>query len=405
MFNAIIDALGTDVNISEVKEQFPDMVGYVMRKGERIVRGKYRLTRDFGYEGTYGLRKRHGVTQEVVMTEAGHSVDVAPLAMAVQTTAKPHEHHHRMIDVIDNIGDEDLVPKVNKKYVPWGCYELIRTVIKSEIFAPVLITGDSGNGKTFGVEQACAREGRELIIMNITNETSEEDLIGSYILQDGNMIWRDGPVIVAMRRGAVLCLDEIDQGRPAIMTLQTVAQGKPYFIKKTNELVEPKAGFCLIGTGNTKGDGVGSDKFSGAQVLNEAFVERFNIVIEQEYPTDAVERRILKMHSDNEALIKRLAKFAKITRTAYNDGAVTHCITTRRLVQICQNISIFKDEKFGVKLAVSRFSSENRDVFVELYDKLIKEDAREAALAAQQMEEPKASMYATTKNGDMKDPF
>lgn len=220
-----------------------------------------------------------------------------------------------------------------------------------------------------------------------------------------DMVWKDGPVIAAMRRGAVLCLDEIDQARPAILALQTVAQNKPYFIKKTNELVRPRKGFTLIATANTKGNGDGMDKFSGAQILNEAFLERFSIIVEQDYPTEAVEKRILEKHSANKALIARLAKFAKITRTAYKDGAVTNCLTTRRLVQICNNIEIFNDEKYGIELAVSRFNEENKQMFIELYDKLIKEDM--AAAAAEALKDAQGAMPEELRKarGRIKDPF
>ena len=220
-----------------------------------------------------------------------------------------------------------------------------------------------------------------------------------------SMIWKDGPVIAAMRRGAVLCLDEIDQARPAILALQTVAQNKPYFIKKTNELVRPRKGFTLIATANTKGNGDGMDKFSGAQILNEAFLERFSIIVEQDYPTEAVEKRILEKHTANKALVARLAKFAKITRAAYKDGAVTHCLTTRRLVQICNNIEIFNDEKYGVELAVSRFNEENKQMFVELYDKLIKEDAASAAAEALKVSQDTMSAQLREASGRIKDPF
>lgn len=391
MFDEIIAALGYEVAIADVKEKFPTMVGHVMRRGERVSRGVYRLT-----AGAESLPKRvepKGAAESTVTIDTREEPEINMTST-------------RQIEVIDNIADENLIPDVNPSYVPWGCYSVVEKVVKSPIFAPVYIIGDSGNGKTFGVEQACAKAKRELIIMNITNETSEEDLIGSYILQDGNMIWKDGPVIAAMRRGAVLCLDEIDQARPAILALQTVAQNKPYFIKKTNELVRPRKGFTLIATANTKGNGDGMDKFSGAQILNEAFLERFSIIVEQDYPTEAVEKRILEKHTANKALIGRLAKFAKITRTAYKDGAVTHCLTTRRLVQICNNIEIFNDEKYGVELAVSRFNEENKQMFVELYDKLVKEDvAAAAAEAAKVAQSAVASAASPAATGRIKDPF
>lgn len=364
MFADVIATFGPVVKVSEVRTKFPEMIGHIMRRGRRVERGVYDISDATVPSGRAAMAK--AVKATVTEAEAEGVVHT----------------HRREIDVIDTITDENLIPEINPSYVPFGCYTTVLKVIQSKIFAPVYITGDSGNGKTLGVEQACAKARREAIIINITNETSEEDLIGSYFLKDGSMSWRDGPVIVAMRRGAVLCLDEVDQARPAIMALQTVAQGKPYFIKKTNELVHPATGFCVIATANTKGDGGGSDRFAGAQVLNEAFLERFNIVVEQDYPSGGIERRILKHHTDNEKLIERLVKFAAITRTAMRDGATTHCITTRRLVQICQNIEIFGDEVQGLTAAVNRFEADTRDSFIELYTKLYKADQSQITDAA-----------------------
>ena len=366
MFNEIIAKLGTTVKINDVRTHFPQMVGYVMREGVRADRGIYDIAGCTNVKVRGMKTKAKAVKAAKSPVEAPIGTEAAPVLEAIS---------HRIIAVVDNISsDENLVPDIDPDYVPWGCYAPVKSVISSGIFAPVYVIGESGNGKTLGVEQACASLKREVIVMNITNETSEEDLIGSYIIQNGNMIWKDGGVIAAMRRGAVLCLDEIDQARPAIMALQTVAQGKPYFIKKTNELVTPSKGFALIATANTKGDGASMDKFAGAQVLNEAFLERFPIVVEQDYPTEAIERKILKRHTSDDALCKRLASFAKITRTAYNDGAVSHCLTTRRLVQIVRNIKIFGDELVGVQYAMARFNDENKQMFTELYMKLLKSE-------------------------------
>lgn len=272
------------------------------------------------------------------------------------------------------IDDNNLIPIKSDKYIPWGCYDIVRKVISTNIFAPVWIAGDSGNGKTLGVEQACAAEGRELILINISNETSEEDLIGSYTLTDGNLEWKDGPVIVAMRRGAVLALDEIDQARSSIMCLNTIAQGNAYYIKKTNELVYPKAGFTLIGTANTKGDGAGMDKFTGAQIMNEAFLERFSIIIEQQYPTRDVEAKILSKETDDLYLIKNLLDISVQIRKSYIDGDLDFTLTTRRLVHIAKNHSIFKDAMLSINLAIARFPQDDQEVIRELYLALVKED-------------------------------
>lgn len=275
---------------------------------------------------------------------------------------------------MDILHTDNLIPLKSDAYIPWGCYDIVRKVISSKIFAPMWITGESGNGKTLGVEQACADEGRELILINISNETSEEDLIGSYTLINGDLVWRDGPIIAAMRLGAVLCLDEIDQARSSIMCLNTIAQGSAYYIKKTNELVKPAPGFTLIGTANTKGDGEGMDKFSGAQIMNEAFLERFSIIFEQDYPTRNIEEQILLKHVDDKNLIKHLLDITSQIRRSYKDGDLDFNLTTRRLVHITKNYAIFGDIILSIDLAIARFSTDNQQIIRELYNALVKEE-------------------------------
>ena len=277
-----------------------------------------------------------------------------------------------------NTSDSNLIPKISEQYVPHGCFDIIKKVVSKNMFATVWISGLSGNGKTFGVEQACAHAGRELIIINISNDTSEEDLIGSYVLDNGNMIWSDGPVLTAMRHGAVLCLDEIDQARSSIMALNTIAQGKDYYIKKTNEVVTPKQGFMLIGTANTKGDGNGMDKFAGAQIMNEAFLERFMIIIEQDYPSRSTEQMMLSKHTDNKEFIKNLTDMAHELRVSFNEGTIDFLLTTRRLVHIVQNYEIFKDELVALTLACARFNKDDQLVVIELYKSLTKPKAVES---------------------------
>lgn len=283
---------------------------------------------------------------------------------------------------------EGLIPKISKEYVPHGCFEIVRSVIKQNIFAPIWVSGLSGNGKTFGVEQACAHEKRELIIINISNDTSEEDLIGSYVLKDGDMIWSDGPVLTAMRLGAVLCLDEIDQARTSIMALNTIAQGKGYYIKKTNEYVTPKEGFTLIGTANTKGDGNGMDKFAGAQIMNEAFLERFSIFIEQKYPHSGVETKILSMHTKDKKLIKDLVEIANELRKSFDSGTTDFMLTTRRLVHIAKNSVIFADNLQAISLACARFNKEDQGVITELYKAMNVEAKEDSAAKKSKPKEP-----------------
>lgn len=220
---------------------------------------------------------------------------------------------------------------------------------------------------TMGVEQACAAVNRELVCFNLTNETTEEDLIGSFILDNGNMIWKDGPVLVAMRRGAVLLLDEIDQATTNVMCLQNVLQNKPYYVKKTNEMIKPEPGFTIVATANTKGDGDGSDRFVGANVMNEAFLERFNVVIEQDYPPPITEVKILKQHCTDDKFILSLVRWAKLARDNYKIGSIERCITTRRLVQIARNYSVFNNKNKAITYALNRFDDAVKEALFEYY--------------------------------------
>lgn len=322
--------------------------------------------------GYYFIGKNDESSSEPVISNAATEVLVEPEATNDVQINSQQEEKMKGISVNSIIDAESLIPESDPHYVRHGCYRAVSQVIKSDIFAPVYITGESGNGKTLGVEQACAVAKRELVAINITNETSEEDLIGNYILEGGNMVWRSGPVEIAMERGSVLLLDELDQARPDILAIQTILQGKPYFNKKTGRLISPKSGFQVIATSNTKGQGSGMDRFVGAQILNEAFLERFPIFIEQGYPSPAVETRILKHYTDDTQFIERLTRFARITRNAAKQGGLEegNAISTRRLVQIAQNNNIFNNEEQAMEFALNRFEDDIRDSFIELYTKI-----------------------------------
>lgn len=223
---------------------------------------------------------------------------------------------------------------------------------------------------TEGVEQACAVAKRELVCCNVTNETTEEDLMGSFILSNGNMIWKDGPVLVAMRRGAVLLIDESDQFGTSCMALQSVLQCKPYYVKKTNEMVYPKKGFTIIATANTKGDGDAGDRFVGANVLNEAFLERFNCVFEQQYPPAKVEMKILSKLCDDNVFLVNIVRWASSIRENYRLGTISRCITTRRLVQIVKNFQVFGSQKTAIQYGINRFDTDTRDAMMDYYENI-----------------------------------
>ena len=270
---------------------------------------------------------------------------------------------------------ESLVPTKMADFVPWGHFKTIESIISSRLFAPVFVTGMSGNGKTTMIEQVCAKAKRECFRVNITQETDEDDLIGGFRLIEGETVFSAGPVVEAMRNGAVLLLDEIDLGSSKIMCLQPVLEGKGVFIKKTGEWVTPAKGFTVVATANTKGKGDNDGRFVGTNVMNEAFLDRFDWTLEQEYAAKSVEKKILikKMekfgHVDTD-FADYLVKWAEITRKAFLEGAVDEIITTRRLENICKAFSIFKDRKQSVDLALARFDSDTQTAFLSLYEKV-----------------------------------
>ena len=274
---------------------------------------------------------------------------------------------------------QNLVPEKDDTFVQFGNFGDIKKVISSRLFYPAFITGLSGNGKTFGVEQACSQLGREIIRVNITIETDEDDLIGGFRLVDGETVWHNGPVVEAMQRGAILLLDEIDLASNKIMCLQSILEGNGVFLKKIGKQIKPVAGFNVIATANTKGKGSDDGRFIGTNVLNEAFLERFPITFEQAYPTVAIETKILTkvaeslnipMVSEHTDFIKHLTDWADIIRKTFNDGGVDEVISTRRLVHIIKAYSIFGKKDKAIKVCLNRFDDETKETFVELYDKI-----------------------------------
>ena len=270
---------------------------------------------------------------------------------------------------------QNLIPDKDPNYVPFGNFTDVKKIIQSGIFYPTFITGLSGNGKTFSVEQACAALNRELIRVNITIETDEDDLIGGFRLVNGETVWHNGPVIEALERGAVLLLDEVDLASNKILCLQSVLEGKGVFLKKTGRYVEPAKGFNVIATANTKGKGSDDGRFIGTNVLNEAFLERFALTFEQEYPTPATETKILlrvaaSVGKHDEEFCTNLANWADIIRRTFKDGGIDEVISTRRLVHIMRAYAIWNDRMKAIKVCVNRFDDETKQSFIELYDKI-----------------------------------
>ena len=271
--------------------------------------------------------------------------------------------------------EQNLIPAVDDTFVNFGPFNDLKAILKTNLFYPTFITGLSGNGKTFGVEQACAQLKRELIRVNITIETDEDDLIGGFRLIDGNTVWHNGPVIEALERGATLLLDEIDLASNKILCLQPILEGKGIFLKKIGKFVQPAPGFNIVATANTKGKGSDDGRFIGTNVLNEAFLERFPVTFEQDYPAPNVEKKILgrvaaTVGVTDIGFINHLVDWGDIIRKTFYDGGIDEIISTRRLVHILRAYSIFGDKMKAIQVCVNRFDDETKEAFLQLYDKV-----------------------------------
>ena len=269
----------------------------------------------------------------------------------------------------------DIIPEKDPNFVTFGDYSSVKSIIASKKFYPIFITGLSGNGKTLGVTQACAEKKREMIRVNVTIETDEDDLLGGYRLRDGQTVWQNGPVIEAMERGAVLLLDEIDLASNKIMCLQPILEGNGVFVKKINKFIKPQLGFTVIATANTKGKGSEDGQFIGTNVLNEAFLERFPITFEQKYPSVKIETKIISKMLETENVkdddyATNLVNWADIIRKTYTEGGVDEIISTRRLVHIAKAYSIFRNKLKAVEVCTNRFDDDTKTSFIDLYTKI-----------------------------------
>jgi hypothetical protein len=288
---------------------------------------------------------------------------VEEIERSFQNVAVLPEHH------------QNLIPEKDDTFVKFGNFNDVKKIIQSRLFYPTFITGLSGNGKTFSVEQACSQLKREMIRVNITIETDEDDLIGGFRLVNGETAWHNGPVIEALERGAILLLDEIDLASNKILCLQSVLEGKGVFLKKIGKFVKPAPGFNVIATANTKGKGSDDGRFIGTNVLNEAFLERFPVTFEQSYPAPATEQKILEgialdLGVEDRDFCKRLVDWGDIIRKTFYDGGIEEIISTRRLVHIIRAYSIFQDKAKAIQVCVNRFDDETKQAFLELYDKV-----------------------------------
>ena len=356
----IISKAELDKALVDLKDELPLKSFRWFTDSYRLKRGQFKLPVD-------NLPLSEFLNQETESTEISQSaVKGAPSVASVITA--------------ESIVAKEIsfIPDVEENYVPWGHHKDLSSIVKSAVFYPIFITGLSGNGKTYMVEQVCAQLKRECVRVNITVETDEDDLLGGFRLLNGETVFHKGPVVDAMERGAVLLLDEVDLASNKILCLQPVLEGKGVYLKKINQWIRPADGFTVVATANTKGKGSDSGAFIGTNILNEAFLERFAITLEQEYPKNPVELRIVKGvfesanvdKTESQEFGDKLVRWADIIRKTYFDGGIDEIISTRRLVHIAKAYSIFKDRIKSINLCIARFDEETKIAFKELYEKI-----------------------------------
>ena len=364
------------MNLSPAKKRFVDLASAKYGEGAVMTRDEVKT---FVKENSLGWVSW--------FVRAPYRVDTGKFKLPVEgetvTPVKPLNLKTPVMNKVEDVEEsvvayhnptENLIPEKDPLYVPFGNYNDVYSIIKSGRYYPAFITGLSGNGKTFMVEQACAKAKREFFRVNITVETDEDDLLGHYALIDGNTVWQDGPVVKAMERGAILLLDEIDLASSKIMCLQPVLEGKGVFLKKVNRFVSPATGFNVLATANTKGKGSEDGRFIGTNILNEAFLERFPITVEQEYPSVSVERKILdkvfnSLDIDAGDFAEKLVTWADIIRKTFYEGGIDEIIATRRLVHIANAFAIFGERKKAIEMCINRFDEDTKTSFLDLYSK------------------------------------
>lgn len=344
-----------------------DVIAYLEQKGIKtpfwLINGaKYRASRGvLNLDVTENFEKET-TTNKVIMKE-----EVTAPALQAQVVQLRQK---RMVTEVEN-----LVPIKDDNYVPFGFFRDLESILKSKVFYPVFITGLTGNGKTTMVEQVCSKLKRECVRVNVSIETDEDDLVGGSTLIDGNVTFREGPVILAMRRGAVLLIDEIDRGSNKLMCIQGILEGKPYFNKKNGDVIYPAPGFTVVATANTKGQGSDSGKYIAAQILDEAFLERFPITVEQEYPNSRIEYKIIlnnmkELDCEDDDFANKLVTWAEVIRKTYLEDAIDELISTRRLVHIVKAFSMFKNRQKAIELCINRFDADTKNAFLDLYNKM-----------------------------------
>ena len=304
---------------------------------------------------------------------------IEPMRAEVQNTSVVNPIPANAAQMQSIVSEERNFASVDPTFVAWGAFHDIVKIIKSNMFYPTYISGLSGNGKTFMVEQACAKIGKEFIRVQINPETDEDDLLGGFRLINGETVFAKGPVLKAMENGAILLLDEIDRATNKIMCLQGILEGKPVLVKKTGEIVKPAEGFNVIATANTKGKGSEDGRFTAASIIDEAFLERFTISVDQQFPGLGIEKKIILKHMEkfdsvDADFAEKLVTWADIIRKTFYDDGVDEVISTRRLCHIVQTFSIFNKRDKAIDLCISRFDDDTKEAFLDLYTK-VDEDA------------------------------
>jgi len=328
--------------------------------------------------GKFHVPEIQGKTRSTPVTAPAVAAPVAAAPVVATSTVTLTGSKGAAAAILGMTGGDraTLVPTASPTYVPWGNYTDIEKIIKTKLFAPIFITGMSGNGKTTMVEQICAKLGRECYRVNITEMTDEDDLLGGFRLIDGNTVWQDGPVVNAMINGGILLLDEVDLGTEKIMCLQSVLEGKGVYLKKVNRWITPAAGFTVVATANTKGKGSDDGRFVGTRVMNEAFLDRFDYTFEQEYAPRTTEKKIItkamhKFGAVDDVFADALTKWAEAGRTTFREGGIDEIISTRRLINICKAFAVFGDKQKAVKMCLTRFDETTQKAFLDSFNKFI----------------------------------
>ena len=367
----------TKIDLHNIAEsaglKFPHWITRDKNSPLKVGRGLWKIP----VNGSVAVKSSPSPKKKVEKVVAEPVFDATPIEVVPDVDTRPIVKESSVVEMTKGTTSTVTnIPSKDPLFVPFGNFSDVNSIFKSNMFYPIYVTGLSGNGKTFMIEQAAAKAGRELFRVNITVETDEDDLLGGFRLVDGETVWFDGPVVEAMRKGAIVLLDEVDLASTKIMCLQPVLEGKGVFLKKINEFVECADGFNVVATANTKGKGDETGNFMGAGVLNEAFLERFPITVEQEYPSNAVEKKILnkvfdKLNINDSEFVDKLINWADVIRKTYVEGAIDQLITTRRLVHISNAYAIFNmDRMKAISMCVNRFDDETKMAMIDLYTKI-----------------------------------